>query len=68
MKDSIPASYAEWRRCITEDCGIELTPGYIAKRISALKNDNDPHTKQFVKLYGQQYREQVINWFMQAQS
>ena len=67
IESLILKSYEEWRHCITVDCGLELTPDYISKRISALKNDTDPHTQQFVKLYGQAYRQQVLGWFKQAQ-
>ena len=68
MKNSIiPETYEEWRHCIIVECGLELTPQYISERISALQNDRDYHTQQFVKLYGQQHLRQVLSWFMQAQ-
>jgi len=69
MKESIiPKTYEEWRHCIVVECGIELTPDYISGRISALKNDKDYYTQQFVKLYGQLYLQQVLDWFMQSKS
>lgn len=69
MKDFfIPATYEEWKHCIIEDCGLKLTPDYISERISALNNEQDEHTRQFVKLYGTQHLKQVISWFMQAQT
>jgi len=63
----IPQTYEQWKHCITIDCGLELTTDYIAERISSLQNNNDHYTQQFVKLYGQQYLNQVLNWFKQAQ-
>ena len=63
----IPQNYEQWKRCITIDCGLELTADYISERISSLQNNNDYYTQQFVKLYGQEYLNQVLNWFMQAQ-
>ncbi len=65
-KSVIPQSYKEWRHCIVVDCGLELTPSFIDKRISALKDKSEYHTKQFIRLYGQQYYQQVLGWFMQA--
>ncbi len=68
MKEGfIPTNYDEWRHCIIVECGLELTPEYIAKRIVALNDDKDHYTKQFLKLYGPEYLQQVLNWFAQAQ-
>ncbi|BCL70249.1 conserved hypothetical protein [Vibrio nigripulchritudo MADA3029] len=67
-KSAIPSTYHEWRHCITVDCGIPLTTEYVEQRIEALQSDRDEHTKQFVKLYGDQYRQQVVNWFKEAQA
>ena len=68
MKNSIiPETYEEWRHCIIVECGLELTPQYISERISALQNNRDYHTQQFVKRYGKQHLQQVLSWFMQAQ-
>ena len=63
----IPQNYEEWRHCITVDCGLELTPQYIAQRTEALQNEKDYYTQQYVKLYGPQYLQQVLAWFVQAQ-
>ncbi|WP_086933876.1 hypothetical protein [Agarilytica rhodophyticola] len=63
----IPETYEQWRHCIIVECGLELTPKYISERISALQDDRDYYTQQFVKLYGRQYLQQVLAWFMQAQ-
>ena len=64
----IPATYEDWRHCITVECGIELTPEYISKRISALQNSKDHYTQQFVKRYGDQYLQQILSWFIQSKN
>ncbi len=65
-KPMIPQSYEEWRHCIVVECGLELTPSFIEERISSLQNNNEYHTQQFVRLYGQLHHQKVLNWFMQA--
>jgi len=68
MKEPItPNTYEEWRHCIIVECGLELTPDYISERISALQNNGDYYTQQFVKLYGQEHHQKVLAWFAQAQ-
>ena len=64
----IPYNYEIWHHCITVDCDLELTPDYIEERISSLQDTNNFRTKQFVKLYGDQHRENVLSWFKQAQN
>lgn len=66
MASDYPRTYPEWRRCITVDCGIELTARYVEGRIAALGNPADRHTAQFAELYGTEYLEQVIRWFQMA--
>lgn len=63
---SLSQSYEDWKHCITVKCGIPLTADYIAKRVAALRNLQDPMTKRFVTLYGEAYRGRVIGWFEQA--
>ncbi|GLS26618.1 hypothetical protein [Marinibactrum halimedae] len=60
-------SYEEWRHALTKRCNIDLTPDYARKRIAALRNSNDSHTKEFSAKYGQAYLKQVIQWFEQAE-
>ncbi len=62
----IPASYAEWRRCIEHDCRQPLTAGFIAARLAALRDPADPHTRDFVRLYGEAHLRSVLAWFEQA--
>ena len=63
----IPQNYEEWRHCIIVDCGLELTPSFIEARIASLRDESEHYTKQFIRLYGQEYLETVIGWFTQAQ-
>ena len=63
----IPETYEAWQHCIVVECGLKLTPQYIAERIAALENIKDSHTQQFVKLYGPEHHKRVLSWFMQAQ-
>ncbi len=64
----IPQNYDEWRHCIIVECGLELTPSFIETRIASLQNESEHYTKQFINLYGRQYHQTVLGWFMQAQS
>lgn len=69
MKSAVtPYNYKTWHHCITVDCGLKLTPDYIDERIASLQDKNDFRTKQFIRLYGNQYKENVIAWFKQAQA
>ena len=62
-----PQNYEQWRHCIIVKCGLQLTPGYISERLSALKNNDDYQTQRFIVLYGEQYLQRVIGWFHQAE-
>ena len=62
----IPSNYAEWKYCITVECGIPLTINYIEQRLMELKNIQSTYTQRFIKIYGKQYLENVITWFKQA--
>ncbi len=63
-----PQSYDQWRRCITVDCGIDLTDGFIEARLQALGDPTDVGTAKFVELYGDAYLKQVVVWFEPARS
>ena len=68
MKTSIiPNNFEEWRHCITVECGLDLTPGFVENRIASLQNTNEHYTQQFLKLYGEQHYQNVLGWFQQAQ-
>lgn len=58
--------YQEWREAITTLGGFTLDQEYCEQRINALKDDTDKGTQSFIEVFGEEYREQVINWFQQA--
>jgi hypothetical protein len=62
----IPTTYADWRRCIEQDCGIALTPEFIAARIADLRDPRSHHTQQFLQHYGVEHHARVLAWFAQA--
>ncbi|MEO0884171.1 MAG: hypothetical protein AAFY34_15805 [Pseudomonadota bacterium] len=62
----IPQTYEEWEHCITVKCGIPLTSDYVAKRIKALQNVNEMHTRQFIDRWGEAHHAQTLQWFQQA--
>ena len=64
----IPQRYEQWRHCITVECGLTLSPVFIEERIASLQNGSDHYTKQFVRIYGQEYLQRVLGWFLQARS
>ena len=48
----IPETYAQWHRCITVDCGLALTPAFIAQRLAAMADPQSEETLRFRRLYG----------------
>lgn len=62
-----PRTFEEWQHCITVKCRIPLTADYISKRIAALTDTKSYETEKFTALYGDDYRQQVLGWFQQAQ-
>ena len=62
----IPDNYQAWRRCIEVDCGLRLTPEFVAERIAALENTQDVRTRQFLDCYGEPHRRRVLDWFRQS--
>ncbi|MBX2921897.1 MAG: hypothetical protein KF746_06880 [Chitinophagaceae bacterium] len=59
----VPENFPDWKDCITRRCGLHLSSTFIAERIRSLSDDTNRHTIEFVKCYGEQYRQQVIGWF-----
>lgn len=66
MAFPIPASYDEWRHCITEVCGLALTNAFMHQRLAALENSNDHMTRKFIALYGESHWQQTRAWFTRA--
>ena len=63
---SIPASYEQWRHFTEVSCQITLTPNYINNRWSALQNNSDAQTREFVTCYGSDQHQRIIAWFRRA--
>lgn len=61
----IPRTFEEWRNCIVNDCKIELTKAFAAKRLAVYENQSDPETQKFISLYGQQHLQNIIRWYQQ---
>ncbi|MEL7232576.1 MAG: hypothetical protein AAGJ85_08720 [Pseudomonadota bacterium] len=64
----IPQSYQDWERCITVDCGIPLTPGFIAERIKRLEDRRDYQTRKFIEYWGEAHYAKTLGWFQDAQT
>ncbi|MGF1476035.1 MAG: hypothetical protein ACFB6S_10780 [Geminicoccaceae bacterium] len=62
----IPETYERWRRCITVDCGLKLTPAFIDARLAELRDPSAHRTRRFVEYYGENHRASVIAWFERA--
>jgi hypothetical protein len=62
----IPLSFDEWKKCITLDCGIALTPDFVNRRVAVLSDKNHPETRQFIGRYGEPHHNYVLYWFKQT--
>ena len=61
------STYMEWRHALTEKCNISLSSEYARSRILALQDLGNSATREFTSKYGDEYRQQVIQWFEQAE-
>ncbi|MEM1111903.1 MAG: hypothetical protein AAGI11_08340 [Pseudomonadota bacterium] len=68
MSSPFPQSYDEWKHCITVECNIPLTTGYVEERLAVWRNEASEETKRFRRLYGDDYWRNVIAWFEQAEA
>ncbi len=59
-------SYEEWRYCIEVKCGVPLTQTFVRSRIEELNDAENKHTKEFVKLYGEPYKNKILEWLNQS--
>lgn len=64
----IPQTFEEWRHCITVQCGIPLTPDYVAARIAALEDRDDFQTGKFIARWGAAHHARTLGWFREAQA
>ena len=67
MPTPFPQNYEQWRHCITVECGIPLTPAFVAERLAVWRNEQLQETQRFRKLFGDEYWQAVIVWFEQAE-
>lgn len=61
----IPRTFNEWKHCIEHDCNIALTAAFVASRLAVYEDPNNPETKKFKDLYGEQHLNSVIIWLKQ---
>ena len=61
-------TYDDWKHCITEICGIPLTPGFVTARLEELRDTGDYNTQKFVDSWGEGHRKRVVAWFEQAEA
>lgn len=62
----IPQTFEEWQKCIVNDCKVNLTKEFAEKRLKVYSDANNPETRKFVELYGQQHVQNVIAWLQQV--
>ncbi|MEM9622153.1 MAG: hypothetical protein AAF993_10920 [Pseudomonadota bacterium] len=67
MSSPFPDNYEQWHHCITVECGIALTPEFIAQRLFVWRDEQSQETLRFRKLYGDEYWQAVIGWFERAE-
>lgn len=63
----IPRSFEEWKNCIVNDCNINLTPQFIQKRLKVYEDRRNAETKAFIRLYGEEYLNNIIHWLKRAE-
>jgi len=62
----IPRSYSQWQHCITVECGIDMTPAFVAQRLAVWRDAQAQETQRFRRLYGDAHWRAVTGWFEQA--
>ena len=67
MNSPFPENYEQWKHCITVDCGIPLTPEFVAQRLTVWRNEALEETARFRKLYGDGHWRAVIGWLEEAE-
>lgn len=59
----IPQNFEEWKNCITKDCKINLTKDFVTKRLDVYQDQKNQETQKFIRLYGEQHLQNIINWY-----
>lgn len=63
----IPQSYEQWRHCIEVECGIALTPAFVAQRLAVWRKMRSEEVVRFRQLYGDGHWQAVVGWFERAE-
>jgi hypothetical protein len=58
----IPRNFEEWKTCIVDDCGINLTKAFAQSRLNVYEDRRKKETREFIRLYGESYLNNVIYW------
>jgi hypothetical protein len=58
----IPRNFEEWKACIVNDCGINLTKAFAQSRLNIYEDKRKKETREFIRLYGESYLNNVIYW------
>ena len=62
----IPQTFEQWKNCITDDCKVSLTNEFVLSRLSVYLNNENPETKKFISLYGNQHYHNIVSWLKLA--
>jgi hypothetical protein len=63
---SLVQSYEEWKKRIVLTIGHELNREYIHARLQILQNGEHKETQKFIRVYGLEYTNRIIDYFKQA--
>ena len=63
-----PQTFNDWKKCIVQDCKINLTPEFATIRLQVYQDKQNAETKKFISLYGEQHLQNIITWFNEIAS
>ena len=58
----VPQTFNDWKRCIINDCKINLTKEFAQQRLAIYEDKENQETVKFTLLYGEQHLDNVISW------
>ena len=67
MTTPFPQNYAQWHHCITVECGLPLTPAFVAERLAVWRDAQSAETQRFRSLYGDAHWRLTIGFFEHAE-
>lgn len=62
----IPLNYSDWKKCIIQDCKIDLTKEFALERLNVYQDNRNPETLKFISLYGVEHLRNIIQWYTQV--